>query len=156
MKKNLVDLTKGEEMKRLVMYVVCGIVCGLFLMFAGVATATELVWVPINPSFGGPSYNATWLMVSATAQNKLKEGSNPGNPYTRDLIQDFESSLNRQILYRLSRKIIDAAFGEEGLESGYYNIGDYTIDVGSNLAGICIVVTDTGTGSTTTVEIPYY
>lgn len=143
-------------MKRLVIYVVCSIVCALFLMPATKAKATPLVFTFINPSFGGSPFNGQWLLAQAEAQNKLVEKKKPWTMPTRDLMQDFKDSLNRQILYKLSSKIVNAAFGEEGLEPGHYNLGDYTIDVSSGLGGIKVVITQTGTGNTTTVEIPYY
>lgn len=145
-------------MKRLLMYVVCGIVCGLFLLPAGVATATELIWTPINPSFGGPTFNAQWLMASAQAQNTHIEKPKPYTYERPSPFEDFDYTLQRQYLSRLSRQIISEAFGEETttpLETGQYVIGDYTVDITTN-GQITVVITDTLTGDSTTVEIPYY
>jgi len=148
-------------MKTLAMFLACGIVCGLFFISSGVATATELIWVPINPSFGGPSYNASWLMASAQAQNKLVEKPKPYTPPTQDPIADFERRLNSQILYRLSSKIVDEAFGEEGLlpegiTEAQYVVGDFRVDVTTDLSQITVKLTDTATGNTTTLQVPYY
>lgn len=145
-------------MKRLVMYVVCGIVCGLFLLPAGVATATELVWTPINPSFGGPSYNATWLMASAQAQNTHVEKP---EPYTRPSpMEDFKYTLERSYLSRLTSQIISTAFGEDTeipLSTDVpVQIGDYTITVTTTELQITVNIYDTLTGNSTTVAIPYY
>lgn len=146
-------------MKRLLMYVACGIVCGLFLLPAGVATATELVWTPINPSFGGPSYNATWLMASAMAQNTHVEKA---EPYKRPSpFEDFEYNLQRQYLSRFTMEVMNLAFGEEsvllpvGETEAQYTVGDFTIDITTD-GQITVVITDTLTGSSTTVEVPYY
>jgi curli production assembly/transport component CsgF len=151
------DISKGKNMKTL-MYVVVGIACILFLMPAGKAVATELVWVPLNPSFGGYAGNAAWLMSSAQAQNShVAETA----PYTRpDPMDDFEYTLKRSYLSALSRKIMDEAFGEEGLlpegeTEVQYSLGDYTIDITTN-GMISIVITDIATGDTTTVEVPYF
>ncbi len=141
-------------MKRLLTCVVCGVICGLFFMPAGVATATELIWVPINPSFGGSPYNAEWLMASAQAQNEYEEESDYS--YETDPLADFEDSLKRQYLYALSRKIMEEAFGEEDvLQPGQTILGDYSIDVTTN-GMITVVITNLLNGNTTTVEIPYY
>jgi len=144
------------------MFVVCSIVCSLFLMPAEVAVATELVWVPLNPSFGGPSYNATWLMASATAQNKLVEKSKPYTYKRPDPFEDFEYTLKRQYLYALSRKILNQAFGEEqdlllpeGETEAHYTVGDYEIDITTN-GQITVKITDMTTLDSTTVEIPYF
>jgi curli production assembly/transport component CsgF len=142
-------------MKRLAMYVGCCFVCGLFLLPAVEATATELVWTPINPSFGGLAYNADWLLASANAQNKYADQSQSTNT-VGDMIQDFKTSVQRQVLSRLADRIVSKAFGEEGLQQGHYNLGDFTVDVGSDVSGINVVLIDTKTGGQTTLQVPYY
>ena len=146
-------------MKWLGKYAICGIAFALFLAPASVATATELVWAPINPSFvGGVWYNAQWLMSSAQIQNKHKEPT----PVTQkvDPFADFEYNLKRQYIYALSSKIINEAFGEEGLlpegeTEAHYTIGDFRVDITANGA-LNVVITDNSTGNTTSVEVPYY
>lgn len=135
---------------------ICSIVCVLFLMPVTRVTATELVFSFINPSFGGSPFNGQWMLAQAQAQNKHTEKKKPFTMPTRDPIQDFKNSLNRQILYKLSSQIVNTAFGEEGFEPGHYNLDDYTIDVSIVLEGIRVVITDTATGGITTIEIPYY
>jgi len=148
-------------MKRLLMYVICGIVCGLFLLPDGMATATEMVWVPINPSFGGPSYNATWLMASAQAQNKLVEKTTSYGTLERDLTAEFESRLYSQIMYGLANQIRYEIFGEPGTDEGLQvgetghcevTVGDNIIDI-STIDGITVDIT--GPSGTTTVNVPY-
>ena len=144
-------------MRPLQKYAICGIACILFLVPVSTTTATELVWTFINPSFvGGSSFNASWLMASAQVQNRHVEKS-PG--YQRpDVMDDFEYNLNRQLLSRLTTKILSEAFGEDPenpLEPGEYIIGDYIINVTTN-GGITVEITDIITGDTTTVQIPYY
>jgi len=154
-KGNVVYLRR-MKMKKLANYVVGGIACALFLAPLGVAPASELIWTPINPSFGGPSYNAQWLMASAEAQNRHIEKA---APYTYvNPMDDFQNNLNRQLFSRLTTKILDEAFGEETtvpLQTGQYLIGDYTIDVSTN-GNITVLITDNITGNTTTVSVPYY
>ena len=127
----------------------------MLLLFAYNATATQLVWTPINPSFGGNPFNGAWLMNSAQAQNKLKEPYDASRWY-RDPLETFQQDLNRQILNRLSRKILDGAFGEEALEPGHYDTGTYTIDVTAGMDGIVVIITDTTTGEEIIVEVLYY
>jgi len=143
------------EMKKLAMYIGCGIVCGLFLLPADAATATELVWTPINPSFGGQPYNGQWLLASANAQNKHADKQQPTDR-VGDLIQDFQANVQRQVLGRLADKIVSEAFGEEGLQQGHYNLGDFTVDVGADVSGINIVLIETLTGNRTILQVPYY
>jgi len=130
----------------------------LFALMTAV-TATELVWIPINPSFGGYAGNASWLMASAQAQNDHVEEA---EPYVRsDPFEDFEYTLKRSYLSRLSQVIIDEAFEDvdgllpEGETEAHYSVGDYTIDITTD-GVISVTIIDTLTGGTTTVEVPKY
>jgi curli production assembly/transport component CsgF len=142
-------------MKRLKMYVGCGVVCCLFFLITEVTTATELVWTPINPSFGGLAYNADWLLASANAQNKYADRQTSTNQ-VGDMIQDFKTGVQRQVLSRLADRVVSTAFGEEGLQQGHYDLSDFTVDVGSDVSGINVVLIDKTRGSQTTIQIPYY
>ena len=141
-------------MKRLVVYLICGAICALFLANANTARASELVYTPINPSFGGSPLNGQWLLNSAQAQNKFTESYE----WRREPLEEFQDMLTRQILYRMSRNIIDEAFGEygEALQPGHYEVGDYTIDISTDGVVITVVMVDTVTGNMTTIEVPYY
>jgi len=127
-----------------------GVVCALLLTSANVAPASELVYTPINPSFGGNPLNGQWLLNLAQAQSKFR--------MERDPLEDFEERLTRTILARLSRMIIDEAFGEydEGLEAGHYEVGSYSVDIGTDEEFITVVIEDTVTGGTTIIKVPYY
>lgn len=140
-------------MKRLVVYLICGAVCALLLGNANMARASELVYTPINPSFGGSPFNAQWLLDSAQAQNKFAEEG-----WRRDPLEDFQDMLTRQLLYRISRNVIDEAFGEygEALQPGHYEVGNYTIDITTDGVLITVVIIDIVTGNTTSIEVPYY
>jgi len=123
----------------------------------GFASATELVWTPINPSFGGNSFNASWLMSQAESQNTFKEKSSRDRYlYSRDALENFKESLNRQILSRLASQLVRNAFGEDPLKEGHYEIGDYVIDITPNDDGININIIDNATGNETNVVVPYY
>jgi len=116
--------------------------------------ATELVWQPINPSFGGSPWNGSWLLQSAQVQNRFKEKSKTWREKTS--VERFQESLERSLLYRLSRKIADKAFGEEDLESGHYDIGGVSIDIDVGGENINVTIFDPVTGDTTTIQVPYY
>lgn len=119
--------------------------------------AQDLIYTPKNPAFGGDTFNYQWLLSSAEAQNKIADPNSPGNSLlNRSPLMSFEESLNRQILNQLSRQLVAAQFGEEGLEPGSYTIGSFQIEVSEGSGGINIIITDTGTGDQTTVTIPYF
>lgn len=119
---------------------------------------SELLYEPINPSFGGSPLNGSWLLNQAQLEDPygfLKDQKS-SSATVRDPMSDFQNSLARQIFSRLSSKIIDAAFGEEGLKEGEYNIGDYNVVISSNDNGIVVTMTDKTNGNVTVVEVPYY
>lgn len=146
-------------MKRPIIYVMGVIIVAGFWVPAG--TATELIWVPKNPSFGGSPYNASWLMSSAQAQNRYVKKSAAYTAPKSDPVADFETRLRSQLLYQLAGKIVNEAFGEEGLlptdqSEATYSIGTFNVHVVSDLTKITVSLTDTTTGNTTTVEVPYF
>lgn len=121
------------------------------------ASASPLVFAFLNPSFGGSPFNGQWMLAQAEAQNKHMEKTKPFEMPERDVVADFKESLNRQILYKLSSRIVNAAFGEEGLEPGHYDLDDYTIDITTSLLdGIRLTITDRLIGGQTIIEVPYY
>lgn len=125
------------------------------LSFAYNATATQLIWGPINPSFGGSPFNGAWLMASAQAQNRITEPYDYSRWY-KDPLETFEQDLQRQVLSRLARKLVDGAFGEESLEAGHYDLMGYIIDVVPGPDCIAVVIIDSTTGEEIRVEVPYY
>lgn len=127
----------------------------LLIIFVAPAIADQLVWTPINPSFGGSPFNGDWLLAQAEAQ-KPKEEVTSAFGVQADPLEDFANSLNRQILSRLSSRLIESAFGEADLEAGHYEIGDFIIDIEDTGAGLRVIITDPSTGQDTTIEIPYY
>ena len=133
------------------------LICSLLIVFTAVSLiGDELIWTPVNPSFGGNYMNASWMMQQAEAQNKLKAKTESYSRYDRDPLKNFKEDLNRRILSRFSSRLMESAFGEAELGPGHYEIGDYIIDIGSTGSGITIDITDPTTGTTTSMEVPYY
>lgn len=121
-------------------------------------SAQELVYTPQNPSFGGNSFNHSWMMSEAEAQNKFTApSSSKSSIYSEnDALADFEESLNRQILSQLSRQIVSDTFGETEFEEGKYEIGSYIIEITNELDGVNINILDDSNGSETSIIIPYF
>jgi len=134
------------------LFCLCCLLLGGMLLADNPAAASELIWKPINPSFvGGDPLNGPFLLNEAQAQNDktLPKAQT-------DALADFNETLNRQLLYQLSSKIVSAAFGESGLTPGHYVMGNFTIDVSTSASGISVSIVDTRTGGGTTVQVPYY
>ena len=83
---------------------------------AGPSCATELVYTPINPSFGGNPNNAPGLLAQANAQNKFKA------PVKSDL-DAFNDNLQKAILSRLSSQALTNLFGKGSTAYNRY-LGD--------------------------------
>ncbi len=128
----------------------------LVVFAAGHLFGQDLKYKPINPAFGGESYNYTWLLSQAQAQNDFSEDPN-ATLYDTDPLSDFQDDLNRQVLSQLSRSLVSDLFGEDGsLSEGIFEIGDYQIEIIYGNEGINIGIFDLITGSTTTVTVPTF
>jgi len=152
---------KEQTMRKSARYILGAVVFAGLVVPGGLATASELVWVPINPSFGGYAGNASWLMASAQIQNQHVKKAEPYKAPVSDPVKDFETRLNSQLLYQLASKLVNEAFGENSLlptdqSEAHYSVGTFKVDVATDLSKISVTLTDTTTGNTTTVEIPYY
>ncbi|SHJ69517.1 curli production assembly/transport component CsgF [Reichenbachiella agariperforans] len=125
---------------------------GILWMTMSGLQAQDFVYKPINPAFGGDTFNYNWLLSSAQEQNQHQNQSSLSDT---DL-DNFEENLNRQVLNLLSRELTGDLFGENGLENGLYSIGSFEIEVSSNTDGINVYVVNTSDGSETLVTVPYY
>lgn len=136
-------------MKHLLILVIC------VFSISGLA-AQDLVYKPKNPAFGGDTFNYNWLLSSAQAQNLIDDPDFVSRTNDDSTLDDFTESLNRQLLNQLSRQLVTAQFGENGLEDGNYTVGDFQIDVTSGIEGLVISILDTSLGEQTQVIIPYF
>lgn len=109
-----------------------------------------------NPAFGGSYLNYSWLMSSAEAQKDYKEETSTSS-YLRDPLEDFEQSVQRQILSNLSRELIYNRFRDLDLtKEGRYDLGDFVVEIIPGLSGIEILVQNVLTGDESTITIPNY
>lgn len=123
----------------------------LMVLSLQAAGASELVYTPINPSFGGNPGNGSMLLNNAQAQNKTKAPSTALSP-----LQRFNNNLQNAILNNLATQIKDTIFGTNGttITPGTYNTVNYTINVVDNGDGsITITTTDKTSGATATFDV---
>ncbi len=119
------------------------------------AVAQELVYEPINPSFGGNPFNSSHLLAIANAQddNDPPSDANGSSNPQADL---FVRQLQSRLLSGLAAEVTDAIFGENPQESGRVVFGDQTIEFVRGLDSITLTIFDAATGSTTEVVIPLF
>ncbi|WP_337964825.1 curli assembly protein CsgF [uncultured Flavobacterium sp.] len=124
----------------------------LFLLFSPFIRSQALVYKPVNPAFGGDTFNYQWLLSSAESQNKLKDKT-AVTPQKTDLEQ-FKASLNAQLLSQISSSLYKQQFGTNGLSIGSYTFGSYSVDIFPSSEGLSVNILDTTTGEQTQVIIP--
>mgnify|MGYP006195093873 CR=1 FL=1 len=120
----------------------------LLAVLGSQAGATELVYTPINPSFGGNPLNGTWLLNNAQAQNDYEDPSiksRTGVAGTTAL-ERFTNQLESRLLSQLMDNISNGNTGSMSTDSFIINVID---DSGS----LSIQVTDRATGEVSEIQV---
>ena len=123
----------------------------LIFLFSISAYSQQLVYTPKNPNFGGDTFNYQFLLSSANAQNSFT--NNQGLRDETSEIQDFQESLNRQLLGQLTRSVFSSELGE-GLQPGTFNVGDLLLEIFESPEGLVVNILDTNTGEQTQIIVP--
>ncbi|MDQ2794611.1 MAG: curli assembly protein CsgF [Bacteroidota bacterium] len=117
--------------------------------------AQDFVYEPKNPAFGGGNtFNYSWLLSSAQAQNTIIDPASSVTSAALDPLASFTANLNQQVLAQLSSRLIASQFGQGAIKAGSYSVGNYQIQITPGAGGISVQVTDTSTGNQTTITIP--
>ena len=117
------------------------------------AAAQDIVYAPVNPSFGGNPFNSAHLLGIANAQNDFRDPKASTSGSQADI---FSRQLQSRLLSALSSQIVDAIFGENPQQSGTIQFGGQTIDFVRGLEEVTLTITDDGTGEVTTIVIPTF
>ncbi|KQQ87023.1 curli assembly protein CsgF [Massilia sp. Leaf139] len=126
--------------------------------FGAGAGATELVYVPVNPSFGGNPNNGIVLLNAANAINKHKDPAAlaPGGAGQKTALQSFNETLERAILGQLASAAAQKLGGgvTGGLAPGVVETGNFIIKI-TDLGGgtLLVTTTDKSTGAVTSFEV---
>lgn len=132
---------------RLLVLIAC--LFGIFVT----SNAQDLVYKPINPAFGGDTFNYQWLLSSAEAQNNFKEDSSSGYA-NKTQLELFKDNLNNQLLNQVSNSLFQEQFGNNGIAPGSYVFGSLSVDIYPSNLGLVVDILDTDTGEQTQVIIP--
>ena len=125
-----------------------------FIFISHLTHAQDFVYEPKNPAFGGGNtFNYSWLLSSAQAQNTITDPAS-SSATALDPLASFTANLNQQVLAQLSSRLIASQFGQGAIKPGSYNVGNYQIQVTPGAGGISVQVTDISTGNQTTITIP--
>jgi len=121
--------------------------------FTPSAFAQDIVYQPIDPSFGGNPFNSSHLLGIANAQNDYRD---PASRQSNSQADIFARQLQSRLLSALSSQIVDAIFGENPQESGTISFGGQTINFVRSLTEVTLTITDDQTGEVTEIVIPTF
>jgi curli production assembly/transport component CsgF len=120
------------------------------------ASATELVYTPVNPSFGGSPFNGAPMLSSAQATNKHED------PKTRDLsaslsqtpLQQFNDSLERSVLSQLAAAATGGILVGGRIVPGTVETGNFSITIADIGGGMLqITTTDKVSGASNSFQV---
>lgn len=118
------------------------------------ACAQDLVYTPVNPSFGGNPFNSSHLLGVAGAINNYKD---PNARTTTTSQSDlFARQLQSRLLSALSSQLTNAIFGENPQESGSVDFGGQNISWVRSLESVTVTIVDNATGAETVIEVPTF
>jgi len=133
------------------------------LLLASVpATAADIVFRPINPSFGGSPLNSSHLLAIANAQNNYKPPAVPAptpvTPPSAAQVQaaQFLSQLQGRLTSQLATQVNEAIFGDNPQESGMVKFGTQTVEFVRGLTEITITLSDSANNSSTKISVPIF
>jgi curli production assembly/transport component CsgF len=126
------------------------------LLSAGTGKASQLVYTPVNPSFGGSPLNGPYVLGLAASnndkftQNPATKQQTTGASAVQQFQQQITSALLSQIAFTVSQEII----GENARDSGSFNINGQLIQFNRVGGQIDISITDAASGANTQIQIP--
>ncbi|MFK8078837.1 MAG: curli assembly protein CsgF [Granulosicoccus sp.] len=112
--------------------------------------ASELIYSPQNPSFGGNIANGSYLLGIANAQKQFERERDENTP-----LEDFNDRLQRSLLSRITsavtRDIVDI---DGNITPGTFETVDYLIEIVDEGDGfLTIITTDRVSGESTRIQV---
>lgn len=127
---------------------ITGVLLAGLLLSSGVG-ATELVYTPVNPSFGGSPLNGAWLLGNAQAQNDKKDPDAIDRSALggTSALDRFTSQLESRLLSDLLGDVRDG-------ETGSITTDDFIVDItNDDLGNLVVNITDRLTGEVSEIII---
>lgn len=128
---------------------ICSMAVGA--LFSGTLAATELVYTPVNPSFGGNPLNGAWLLGSAQAQNDTKDP----DAIDRSALTG-QSALDR-FTSQLEARLLSDLLGDLGeTNTGSLTTDDFIVNIVNDSGNLTIEITDRLTGEVSEISVTGY
>lgn len=121
----------------------------LLAVLASQASATELVYTPVNPAFGGNPLNGTWLLNNAQAQNDHEDPAIKDRASafaSTSALERFTSQLESRLLSQLLTNINNG-------NTGSLQTDAFIINVIDDSGALSIQVTDRVTGEISEIQV---
>ncbi|MBL4794706.1 MAG: curli assembly protein CsgF [Pseudomonadales bacterium] len=120
---------------------------------SSVSVATEMVYMPYNPSFGGSPLNGSILLNAAQAQNDKKDPALMKSE--ESALDEFNDRLQRALLNRLTNTLAGSFVDDDGnLIPGETETFDFLISIVDSGDGmLTVTTTDKVSGSATTFMV---
>ena len=121
------------------------------LLLSSHLAATELVYTPVNPSFGGSPLNGGWLLGNAQAQDNHKDpdaidrSSLPGGSTLSRFTSQLEATLLSQMLGEVRKG-----------NSGSLTTDDFIVNLINDSGILTVQITDRLTGEMSEVIVNGY
>jgi curli production assembly/transport component CsgF len=127
------------------------------VLACGQVYSSEMVYMPVNPSFGGNPMNGSTLLATANAINTHADPKTAANTSMaqKSPLQQFNDTLQQYVLSRISSSVSGSLFGANGqLIPGTVQTQDFIINIVSmGNAAMQITTTDKKTGQSTMFQI---
>ncbi len=120
------------------------------------AAHADITYQPINPSFGGSSFNSAHLLGTANAQNehKRKAAEAARAARTNSAQNRFLQLLQSRLYSSLAGQVSEAIFGENAQADGRVKFQDQEVSWSNNGDEIVLYVSDHSTGEISEIIIP--
>jgi curli production assembly/transport component CsgF len=102
------------------------------IMTAYGSRGQALIYRPINPAFGGNTFNYSWMLSSAQGQDRLKDPSvstTARTTTTPSALTSFSESLQRQLLSRITQPGHQHTVRRERLREGTFQFGEFQVEI---------------------------
>jgi curli production assembly/transport component CsgF len=120
--------------------------------FTGGVQASELVYTPINPTFGGNPLNASQLQAVASAQKPSAPVATTSTQQSSS--QQFLQMLQSQLYASLANAVSTAITGTNAQAAGTIKLDNMQVSWSTINGQKQITMTDYSTGQVTTIVLP--
>ncbi|MCA0899409.1 curli assembly protein CsgF [Microbulbifer agarilyticus] len=117
------------------------------IALGGSTLATELIYEPTNPNFGGNPLNGTFLLQNAQSQDDHDDPDSPADLYQQPSALDrFTDSLETRLLNQLLTDVGDG-------NSGELITDDFIVQIVDNDGVLTVLITDRSTGDKSEIVV---